>query len=180
MKMKGFTGFLLLVLVISVFGCKSKIDKAIENIAPYEKYFMGDMIKVDSLPVGFEKKLGDFAKEFKQYSKSPKYIYAAAYLAEKRGKIREAAEYAAMYVDEYSSEKSHRMESAMVAAHYYETLSKYELALKYYDLLAKEFSKHPIGEQAKYTAEMIRKGAITPEQQLEYMQSKAALDSAKN
>lgn len=68
----------------------------------------------------------------------------------------------------------------MVAAHYFETIEKYELALKYYDLLAKEFSKNPVGEQAKFTSEMIRKGAITPEQQLEYMQSKAAADSAKN
>lgn len=180
MKIKGFTAVLLFVGVISIFGCKSKIDKAIENIAPYEKYFMGDVIKLDSLPVGFEKKLADFAKEFKQYSKSSKYIYAAAYMAEKRGKIREAAEYSAIYVDEYATEKNHRMESAMVAAHYYETMSKFELALKYYDLLAKEFPNQPIGGQAKFTAEMIRKGAITPEQQLEYMQSKAAADSAKN
>lgn len=180
MKIKGFAGIILFVSTLLIVGCKSKIDKAIENIAPYEKYFMGDVIKVDSLPVGFEKKLADFAKEFKQYSKSSKYIYAAAFLAEKRGRLKEAAEYSAIYVDDYSNEKSHRMESAMVAAHYFETIEKYELALKYYDLLAKEFSKNPVGEQAKFTGEMIRKGAITPEQQLEYMQSKAAADSAKN
>ncbi len=180
MKIKGFAVVILFVSTLLIVGCKSKIDKAIENIAPYEKYFMGDVIKVDSLPVGFEKKLADFAKEFKQYSKSSKYIYAAAFLAEKRGRFKEAAEYSAIYVDDYSNEKSHRMESAMVAAHYFETIEKYELALKYYDLLAKEFSKNSVGEQAKFTGEMIRKGAITPEQQLEYMQSKAAADSAKN
>jgi tetratricopeptide (TPR) repeat protein len=180
MKIVRFIGVLLFVATFTLFGCKSKIDEAIENIAPYEKYFMGDVMKVDSLPVGFEKKLADFVKEFKQYSKSSKYIYAAAYLAEKRGKIREAADYAALYVDDYASEKSHRMESAMVAAHYYETMGKYELALKYYDLISKEYPKNPVGEQAKFTSEMIRKGAITPEQQLEYMQLKIAADSSKN
>lgn len=88
MKIKGFAGIILFVSTLLIVGCKSKIDKAIENIAPYEKYFMGDVIKVDSLPVGFEKKLADFAKEFKQYSKSSKYIYAAAFLAEKRGRLK--------------------------------------------------------------------------------------------
>jgi hypothetical protein len=59
-------------------------------------------------------------------------------------------------------------------------MGKYELALKYYDLISKEYSKNPVGEQAKFTSEMIRKGAITPEQQLEYMQLKIAADSSKN
>ncbi len=167
------------VLMLVVLGCKSKIDKSLELIQPYEKYFMDKSIVLDSIPVGFEKKLADFTKEFHNYSKSAQYLYTAAYVAEKRGKVREAAEYAAMYVDQYPSEKKHRMESAMVAAHYFETMANYESALKYYDILTKEFSNEQIGVQAKQTAEMIRKGAITPEQQLEYMIQKSQKDSAK-
>ena len=53
MKIVRFIGVLLFVATFTLFGCKSKIDEAIENIAPYEKYFMGDVMKVDSLPVGF-------------------------------------------------------------------------------------------------------------------------------
>lgn len=157
------------VFALALIGCKSKIDKSLELISPYEKFFIGKSIVLDSLPMGFEKKLADFSKEFKKYSKSSQYIYTAAYIAEKRGKVREAAEYSAIYVDEYPTEKLHRMESAMVAAHYFETMEKYEQALKYYDILTKEFPNHQIGQQAKSTAEMIRKGAVTPEQQLEMM-----------
>ena len=160
---------IICVIVLALIGCKSKIDKSLEVISPYEKFFIGKSIELDSLPMGFEKQLADFSNEFKKYSKSSLYIYTAAYIAEKRGKVREAAEYSAIYVDEYPSEKLHRMESAMVAAHYFETMAKYEQALKYYDILTKEFPNHIIGQQAKSTAEMIRKGAITPEQQLEMM-----------
>ena len=60
MKIVRFIGVLLFVATFTLFGCKSKIDEAIENIAPYEKYFMGDVMKVDSLPIGFEKKLAYF------------------------------------------------------------------------------------------------------------------------
>lgn len=171
---------LLGVLMVVAVGCKSKIDKALELISPYEKYFMGEKMVLDSIPMGFESKLASFAKEFKQYSKSPQYLYAAAYIAEKRNKIREAAEFSAMYVDGYPKETKHRMESAMVAAHYFENMQKFDLALKYYDILTKEFSSHEIGKQAKFTAEMIRKGAVTPEQQLQMMLEKSSKDSANN
>lgn len=168
---------LLGVLTVFALGCKSKIDRALELITPYEKYFMGSKVVLDSIPMGLESKLSAFSKEFKQYSKSPQYLFAAAYIAEKRGKIREAADFSAMYVDEYPNEKKHRMESAMVAAHYFENMQKFDLALKYYDILTKEFSTHEIGKQAKFTAEMIRKGAVTPEQQLQMMLERASKDS---
>ena len=57
---------IICVIVLALIGCKSKIDKSLEVISPYEKFFIGKSIELDSLPMGFEKQLADFSNEFKK------------------------------------------------------------------------------------------------------------------
>jgi hypothetical protein len=155
-------------IVVALSSCKSKLDKSLELITPFEKYITGKLV-LDSIPQQFDTVLYRFVQDFPKHNKSISYLYAASQIAEKRGNGPKAAEYAAFYIDQYPSEKKYRMELAVVAGHYYEMNTQFEKALKYYDILANEFPAEPIAKQAAVTAKMIRLGLITPEQQLEYL-----------
>ena len=168
MNFRLMNAFLVLAIGVTMFSCKSKLDKSLDLIIPYEKYIDGKLI-LDSIPQQFDTVLYRFVQDFPQHNKSIQYLYAASQIAEKRGNGPKAAEYSAFYIDQYPSEKKYRMELAVVAGHYYEMNTQFEKALKYYDILANEFPNEPIAKQAAVTAKMIRLGLVTPEQQLEYL-----------
>lgn len=161
-------GVLMSAVMLFSTSCKSKLDKSLEVITPFEKYIDQKLV-LDSIPQNFDTVLYRFVLDFPKHNKSITYLYAASQIAEKRGNGPKAAEYSSYFVDQYPQESKHRMEMAVVAGHYYEMNTQFDKALKYYDLLVKEFPNEQISKQAAVTAKMIRLGLVTPEQQLEYL-----------
>lgn len=149
-------------------GCQSKLDLRLAEIEPAKK-FMSTKLILDSIPSNYDALLYRFAIDFPKYSESPRFLYAAGQIAERRKNGLRAAEYAAKFIELFPNEKKMRMEMAMVAGHYFEQHGEYEKALHFYEILKKEFPNEEIGKQAATTIEMIHAGAITPEEQLDYL-----------
>ena len=168
-----FGGMLLLQ------SCQSKLDKRMAEIEPAKK-FISTILILDSIPSNYDALLYRFAVDFPQHPESPQFLYAAGQIAERRKNGLRAAEYSAKFIELYPKETKRRMEMAMVAGHYFEQNGEFEKALKFYEILKKEFPKEDIGKQAATTIEMIHAGAITPEEQLDYLIKKSISADTSN
>jgi tetratricopeptide (TPR) repeat protein len=73
-----------------------------------------------------------------------------------------------MYVAHYP--KGQYLFPAMVAAaHNYEKIGQFDKAIIYYDKAALQDPNSTLGKQCAQTSAMLKKGLITPEQQLDYI-----------
>jgi tetratricopeptide (TPR) repeat protein len=59
--------------------------------------------------------------------------------------------------------------ATVAAAHNYEKVGGYEKAIEYYEKAAKQQPGSPLGKQCAQTVVMLKKGLVTPEQQLEFI-----------
>lgn len=172
----------LVVIVLSIcflFSCQSKIDEELGQITPFEKFLAPNMV-FDSLPGNADSLLYQFAKSHPKHHKSEIYAYYSTIILEKRKRGLKAAEVAEFYVDHYTVDKQRRMEQAMVAAHYYEVHGVLDKALKHYEILNKEYEGQEVGKQAERMIFFIKKGIVTPEDQLEYMLKQDSLNPTKS
>lgn len=172
-KMNRVFGLVLFL----VWGCVSKVDKELQKIEPFESKLTPKLV-VDSLPKNADSLLFAFAQANPKHPKSENYCYYAVLIQERKNHGVKAAQWAEYYLQTFNGTKQRKMESAVVASHYYEQNGVYDKALEYYKYLVKHFGETPIGKQAQTMVFFIEKGMVTPEQQLEYIQKMN--DSAAN
>ena len=55
-------------IVVAMSSCKSKLDKSLELITPFEKYITGKLV-LDSIPQQFDTVLYRFVQDFPKHNK---------------------------------------------------------------------------------------------------------------
>lgn len=157
------------VLFFVVWGCVSKVDKDLQTIEPFEAKLTPKM-NIDSLPKNADSMLFAFAQANPKHPKSENFCYYAVLIQERKNHGVKAAQWAEYYLQNFNGSKERKLESAVVASHYYEQNGIYDKALEYYKYLVEHYADTDIGKQAKTMVFFIEKGMVTPEQQLEYIQ----------
>lgn len=121
-----------------------------------------------SIPDSLVKKMRDFAVAFPQYPKSEQYLYRATQLAEKGGRFFETAKWCEEYLKYYPKGRF-RNEALLAAAVNFEKCGTVDKAIEYYEKCAAEFPDATVAKQSKQSVALLKKGLVTPEQQLEYL-----------
>lgn len=138
--------------------------------------FVADKIQIDKVPDSMAKPMHDFAVAFPSHPKSEHYLYAATLLSEKSGRYFETAKWCEEYAKLFPKGKFFK-DAVVAAGHNFEKSAVFDKAIEFYDKAFKEFPNTKIGEDSKRIADMLRKGLITEEQQLEYLIQQ--MDSSK-
>jgi tetratricopeptide (TPR) repeat protein len=162
--MRFSTVFILSVLFIA---CQSELDKKLTVIQPYLKQVQ-DSMNVEKIPDSMAIHFQQFAAQYPQHKSSEKLLYAATLMAERSGRYFECGKWCEMYVAHYPG-GLYEFPAMVAAAHNYEKIEKFDKAIEYYDKAAKKDPNSTLGKQCAQTSSMLKKGLITPEQQLEYI-----------
>jgi tetratricopeptide (TPR) repeat protein len=158
---------ILCVFSVLFISCQTEIDKKLSVIQPYLSQVQ-DFMKVNRIPDTMALHFQQFAAQFPQHKASEKLLYAATLLAERSGRYFECGKWCEMYVAHYP--KGQYLFPAMVAAaHNYEKIGQFDKAIIYYDKAALQDPNSTLGKQCAQTSAMLKKGLITPEQQLDYI-----------
>lgn len=158
---------ILCVMSVLIIACQTEMDKKLAIIQPYMPQVQ-DSMKVNRIPDSMAVHFQQFAAQFPQYKASEKLLYVSTLIAERSGRYFECGKWCEMYVAHYP--KGQYVFPAMVAAaHNYEKIGQFDKAIKFYDLAALKDPNSTLGKQCAQTSAMLKKGLITPEQQLEYV-----------
>lgn len=157
----------LLTLSVVILACQTDMDKKLSVIQPYLTQVQ-DSMNVNRIPDSMAVHFQQFSAKYPQHKASEKLLYAATLIAERSGRYFECAKWCEMYVAHYPKGK-YVFASMVAAAHNYEKTDQFDKALEYYDKAALMEPNSTMGKQCAQTSAMIRKGLITPEQQLEYI-----------
>jgi len=162
-------------MLVLLFACTSKQDKMAAALSNVDA-FLTPNLQLDKIPDSLSRKMHDFAMAYPQNPRSEEYLYRATQMAEMKGKFFETAKWCEDYTVTYPKGK-YLLGAITAAAANYEKTGTYEKALFFYKRLYTEYPKSNLANDAKRTVEMINKGLVTPEQQLEYILNKNAKDS---
>jgi tetratricopeptide (TPR) repeat protein len=160
--------FLIFILLpVVFFSCQTELDKKMAMINPFLAQVQ-DSMNINRIPDSMANHFQQFAAQYPQHKASEKLLYAATLIAERSGRYFECAKWCEMYVAHYP--KGQYVFPAMVAAaHNYEKTEQFEKAIDYYDKAALREPESKLGKQCSQTSAMLKKGLVTPEQQLEYI-----------
>jgi hypothetical protein len=150
--------FLIFILLPIVFlSCQTDLDRKLGLIQPYLSQVQ-DSMNVNRIPDSMANHFQQFAAQYPQHKASEKLLYASTLIAERSG--RHVAHYP----------KGQYVYPAMVAAaHNFERTEQFGKAIEFYDKAALTQPESILGKQCAQTSAMLKKGLITPEQQLEYI-----------
>ncbi|MEY4002523.1 MAG: hypothetical protein RIT07_565 [Bacteroidota bacterium] len=160
--------YLIFILIPIVFlSCQTDLDRKLGVIRPYLSQVQ-DSMNVNQIPDSMAKHFHQFAAEYPQHKASEKLLYASTLIAERSGRYYECGKWCEMYVAHYP--KGQYVFPAMVAAaHNYEKTEQYGKAIEFYDKVALKQPGSRLGKQCAQTSAMLKKGLVTPQQQLEYI-----------
>ncbi len=158
---------ILLVLSALIMACQTEMDRKLELIKPYMAQVQ-DSMNVSRIPDSMAGHFQQFAARFPQHKSSEKLLYASTLIAERSGRYFECGKWCEMYVAHYP-QGQYVFASMVAAAHNYEKIEKFDKAIEYYDKAASKEPNSTLGKQCAQTSAMLKKGLITPEQQLEYI-----------
>ena len=160
--------FLILCMLSVLYtACQTEMDKKLSIIQPYMAQVQ-DSMNVGRIPDSMALHFQQFAAQFPQHKSSEKLLYAATLMAERSGRYFECGKWCEMYVAHYP-QGQYVFASMVAAAHNYEKIDKFDKAIEYYDKAALREPNSTMGKQCAQTSSMLKKGLITPEQQLEYI-----------
>jgi outer membrane protein assembly factor BamD (BamD/ComL family) len=157
----------VLPMILLLGACQSAMDKQLEPLKPFLSSIK-DTIKAERLPDTLAIHLVQFAKNYPQHNISENSLYAATLIAERNSRFFECAKWCEMYIAHYPKGK-YFFGATVAAAHNYEKVGGYEKAIEYYEKAAKQQPGSPLGKQCAQTVVMLKKGLVTPEQQLEFI-----------
>jgi hypothetical protein len=160
--------FLIFILLPIVFlSCQTDLDRNLGLIQPYLSQVQ-DSMNVNRIPDSMANHFQQFAAQYPQHKASEKLLYASTLIAERSGRYYECGKWCEMYVAHYP--KGQYVYPAMVAAaHNFERTEQFGKAIEFYDKAALTQPESILGKQCAQTSAMLKKGLITPEQQLEYI-----------
>lgn len=158
---------IVITLSVLFIACQTELDKKLSLIQPYMKQVQ-DSMNVSGIPDSMAGHFQQFAAQFPQHKSSEKLLYAATLMAERSGRYFECGKWCEMYVAHYPNGQ-YVFASLVAAAHNYEKIEQFDKAIEYYDKAAKKDPNSTLGKQCAQTSAMLKKGLITPEQQLEYI-----------
>lgn len=151
-------------------SCTTDMDRKLKPISSFDR-FLSPSIVADSLPDSLARHLQGFAMAYPKHKNSEQYLYAATLLSERAGRPFETAKWCEAFVAHYPGSKWLKP-ATVAAAHNFEKTGVYDKAIKFYDMAASQQPDTDIGKQCAQTAKMLKRGLITPEQQLEYILNK--------
>lgn len=181
----GFLGVMVVFGAMFLMGCEAKIDKEFKKVSPY----MGlvERAHFDSLPDSAANLMMAFVHEFPEHPQSKKMTVAAFRIAEKKGWMAKASEWAQFYLDTYKPSGEKLLEMLVLASFYHEQVGLYDKAIVNYKRVKNEFKADTLQngfrnlyEQSQIMLEMLDKGIVDPEKQSEYLMDRMnSTDTAK-
>jgi len=167
---------ILFMLSLLFVACQTEMDKKLSVIQPYIGQVQ-DSMNVNRIPDSMAVHFQQFAAHFPQHKASEKLLYAATILAESSGRYFECGKWCEMYVAHYPQGR-YLFPAIVAAANNYERTGQFDKAIQYYDKAALQNPGSTLGKQCAQTSAMLKKGLITPEQQLYYILQQTT-DTAK-
>lgn len=155
-----------------------KLDSASRNRLISEKATaMQSLLKI---PDSLASKMHQFALQFPAHPKSEEYLYKATLISEHSGRKFEVAKWCEDYLKQYPSGK-YASEATFAAANNYMETGTVAKAIEFFTRMYTKYPKSSLADQCRKTAQMLKLGLVTPEQQFNYMMNqKAKQDSARN
>lgn len=151
-----------------VTACQSKIDRELREINSFYQH-VRPALNLDSLPSNADSLLWEFALQNPKHPQSDTFAYQSIQIKLAKNLTLKAAQWAEVFLETFKNSRNHRVDLYIMSAHYYEQHEVYDRALAQYEAFVNEFPDHEMAPQAKQMIVFIKKGLVTPEQQLEYL-----------